>query len=371
MKTSAAYSLLMAIAMTTMSTTTSEPICSRHESRRQCHSNNCTWLRRNRTCVPSPSEEECDSRTAFKSCRLIGCKWDFDATKCDVKRLDQSRDSMDEPREDREERDDPDEERSDKNEDNSGFWISLIGMDADEAMESITNKFGDYYKIFLCGRENRDVQCNMRNFDPQRVKLSIDENRRVENVIMDEPRGDVSMDEPREERDDPDEETSDINEDHSGFWISMIGMDADEAMESITNKFGDYYKIFLCGRENSDVQCSLKNIDYQRVKLNIDENRRVENVVMDVTREEREARDDPEEETSDENEDNSGFWISMTGMDADEAMESITNKFGDYYKIFMCGRENRDFQCDMRNYDYQRVKLNIDENRRVEMAAIG
>merc|ERR1719162_2103283 len=131
-------------------------------------------------------------------------------------------------------------------------------MDADEAMESITNKFGDYYKIFLCGRENRDVQCNMRNFDPQRVKLSIDENRRVENVIMDEPRGDVSMDEPREERDDPDEETSDINEDHSGFWISMIGMDADEAMESITNKFGDYYKIFLCGRENSDVQCSLK-----------------------------------------------------------------------------------------------------------------
>jgi hypothetical protein len=189
MKTAAAYSLLMALVMTTMSTTTSEPICSRHESRRQCHSNDCSWLRRNRTCVPSPSEEECGSRTETgrKSCRVIGCKWDFDAEKCDVKpdkSLDQSKDSTDEDRS-KEERDDPDEEiysgdfASDEEKDNSEFWISMVGMDTDEAMESIRTKFGGYYKIYICGRENRDVQCNMRNFDYERVKLNIDENRRV------------------------------------------------------------------------------------------------------------------------------------------------------------------------------------------------
>jgi len=145
------------------------------------------------------------------------------------------------------------------------FWGSLTGVDAELAMREIEMEFSGYYNVVLCPKENSNADCLTRNLDLTRVKLFIDENNIVQRATPDAPVPHLDKEKPEEERtnSDPDRER-DIN---SKFWESLKGMEAETAMTEIENEFGDYYRVYLCPKENPDTECMLRNSDARRVKL--------------------------------------------------------------------------------------------------------
>jgi len=67
--------------------------------------------------------------------------------------------------------------------DNSEFWDPLVGMDANEASDAITEEFDGYYDVYICGIIFRQ-QCFLRNVNPRRAKLMVNDQNIVERVLI-------------------------------------------------------------------------------------------------------------------------------------------------------------------------------------------
>lgn len=261
------YVLLMALAIATIPTTMAEPLCSDYDGKRRAckiQVGGCVWYRRKKQCLPAPSMDRCVQITTRFKCKKMGCEYDSNNDVCYLSKEANQR-----------EKDDNIETRPlfpdfpDRQPDEDvDFWGSLTGVDAELAMREIEMEFAGYYNVILCPKENADAGCLTRNLDLTRAKLFIDENNIVQTAIPDVPAPHLDkevIDKPEDERtnSDPNRE----REVESKFWESLKGMEAASAMTEIEEEFGDYYRVYICPKENPDAECMLRNSDDRRVKL--------------------------------------------------------------------------------------------------------
>lgn len=60
------------------------------------------------------------------------------------------------------------------------FLDSLIGTDRDDAIVAINDKFGSDYTAYICDDELSNSKCISRDYDPNRVKLYADDEKKLE-----------------------------------------------------------------------------------------------------------------------------------------------------------------------------------------------
>lgn len=245
-RTTAAYGLLLTLVVATMSTTFAAPLCSAYDRRkRACRKNGCAYVKRHNTCVAEPTEGQCASADRRRLCKNHGCQWDGQRKLCYVWGTVF---------------DDDDSAGSDNNE-SSDSGSDTTDVDVDNESDLI------------------DISGNNTYFtsDNEREPISIEEPSEDESgpvvIGIDRPRPDV-VDPWSNQRDPPRPEN---RGDDSGFWVALIGLDADDAVELIGEEFGNYYRVYICG---SHPQCIMRNLDDRRVKLNVDTDNRVASALL-------------------------------------------------------------------------------------------
>jgi hypothetical protein len=181
-KIATTYALLMVLVIATMSTTMASSPCSNFSGKeRACVKRKdwCVWQGQDNTCVPAATEEECANTEKRITCRKLRCDWNQNEKKCLLVRgsLEVGKPEVDgldtTPRPDI---GDPSN--------TSDFLETMKEMDVETALEGIEKQYGDRYRVYVCPRVNPDVQCLMRNFDENRVKLTVNQNNVVKNATV-------------------------------------------------------------------------------------------------------------------------------------------------------------------------------------------
>jgi hypothetical protein len=196
----------------------------------------CIWQGQNNLCVPAATEEECAKKEKRISCRKLRCSWDRHEKKCLLSRSTREAekpevgdlDTTPRPDEDGEpdrdgdfdimpvpdrdgdfdimpvpdrdgdfdimpvlDRDGdfnimpvPNKDGEDDMGKTSEFLETLKEMDVEDALQEIEKHYGNRYRVYVCPRENPDVQCLMRNFDDHRIKLGVNKENVVENPTV-------------------------------------------------------------------------------------------------------------------------------------------------------------------------------------------
>jgi len=202
----------------------------------------------------------------------------------------------------------------------SEFWDPLVGMDADEASEAINEEFDGYYNVYICGIIFH-TECVDRQMDPRRIKLMVNDENIVESTEVPSARG-PSVETPApipvepnvsiatrapivetsapipvepivsiatrgpsvetfapipDNLDNHDNRDNRDRSDVSEFWDPLVGMDADDASEAITEEFDGYYEVYICGITFHQ-ECFLRNANPRRAKLMVNDQNIVESV---------------------------------------------------------------------------------------------